>query len=34
LGGTPEQVAERVAKTVETSAKLVNAAKAAGVRFD
>jgi tripartite-type tricarboxylate transporter receptor subunit TctC len=34
LGGTPEQVAERVAKTVEVSARLVNAAKAAGVRFD
>jgi len=34
LGGTPEQMAERVARTVEVSTKLVNAAKAAGVRFD
>jgi len=34
LGGTPEQTAERIAKTVEVSTRLVNAAKAAGVRFD
>jgi tripartite-type tricarboxylate transporter receptor subunit TctC len=34
LGGSPAQVAERIAKTVEISTRLVNAAKAAGVRFD
>lgn len=34
LGGSPAQMAERVARTVETSTRLVNAAKKAGVRFD
>ena len=34
LGGTPAQVSARIAKTVETSTRLVDAAKSAGVRFD